>query len=611
MGSGVSERRVDLKREFDWPDELTGRLLTLTVDLGCVVGSDGLFRELSDGWPELLGHSCDDLLGRPFLDFVCPDDVSRTSDVLMELRRGTEVTRFDNRVVAADGSFRWLSWTAVGLPDEEQHYAVARDLTSQHKAEVDIGDSERRYLDMIESSHDLVQSITPDGHFEFVNRAWHDLLGYSEAELPDLTLYDIVDPVDHDRCRLLFGQLMSGQSIEQIEITFVAKDGRKFPVEGNATGRYRDSEFFAGHSFFRDITERKKAEELSVRYQKQLEQEVAERTSALVQSEKLATLGRLSAGMAHELNNPAAAAQRGAARLRDAITKTQAALLQLDNLAVDADAIPTVARLLERGEERAGRPDTLDALARSDRESDIESWLDQKGIDGSWEIAGSLVSLELTVDDLGGLAANLAADHLPVVLRLISHSHTAFELLEQISHGTRRVSEIVTALKAYSYMDQAPVQDVDIHEALDNTLIMLQGKLTSGVDVERSYGGDVPAIETHGSELNQVWTNLIDNAIDAMEGEGRIDIRTNPDDEWVVVEIEDNGPGIPPEHVDKVFDPFFTTKPPGKGTGLGLNIVYNIVNNQGGDIAVESEPGRTVFRVRIPIERHSEESQDD
>jgi PAS domain S-box-containing protein len=599
--SGVVEQAAGTGSE--WPHAVTGRLLEMTVDLACVASFDGYFVQLSDGWTDLLGYPCDELVGRPFLDFVDPDDVAATAEQLAILRTRGEIARFENRFVAQDGSRRWLVWCAIASQAEQRYHAVARDLTLRREADERVRESERRYLDLIESAHDIVQSIAPDGHFDFVNRAWHELLGYTPEELPALTLFDIVDPGDHDHCNLVIGRLMSGQSIEQVEVTFVTKDGRRIPVEGNASGRFRGGDYVATHAFFRDMTEKKRAEALSAQYQQQLEQEVAERTAALVQSEKLATLGRLSAGMAHELNNPATAAQRGAVRLRDALAQTCGGFLDLAGLGLTAADAARLAALVDLGASRAKSPDTVDPLSRSDREAVVESWLEAHGVDEGWELSGPLVSLGLGTPELDALAEGFPEPKLALALGLVCRSHLAFALMEQITHGTQRISEIVTALKDYSYMDRAPVQDIDVHAGLDNTLVMLQGKLKQGVEVERAYGQDLPLIEARGSELNQVWTNLIDNAADAMDASGRLVIRTSSDGESIVVEIEDDGPGIAADHVDKVFEPFFTTKLPGQGTGLGLNIVFNIVRGSGGQIDVRSEPGSTVFTVRIPIRR--------
>jgi PAS domain S-box-containing protein len=603
----MSESGTDINPK--WPGEVASQLLKLTSDLDCVLDQDGRIEALSDGWTDLLGRDCDGLLGHVLLDFVHPDDLERTTAALAGARYGGEIIRFQNRLVAGDGTSRSLVWSAVAQPDEERLYAVALDITPQREAEEQVRESERRYHDLIESSHDIVQSIDPEGRFEFVNRSWHEHLGYSPEELPDLTLFDIVDEVDHDHCSLLIQQVMSGMSFEKVEVTFVAKGGRKFPVEGNATGRFYDGQFVGTHTFFRDVSERKQAEALAAQYQERLEQEVAERSAALVQSEKLATLGRLSAGMAHELNNPAAAALRGAVRLREAVTQTCGGFVDLARIGLSGNEAGALTVLMNRGAERVKVPDALDPVARSDREVEIEDWLRDRVRGEPWELAGALVSLGLDIADLEEVADGFSPDKVPDVLGLMAQAATAYGLLEQITEGTKRISEIVTALKHYSYMDRAPVQDVNVHEGLDNTLVMLQGELKRGVEVERSYGADVPRIEVRGNELNQVWTNIIDNAVDAMDGHGRLAVRTSAVGDDVVVEIEDNGPGIPPKDLDHVFEPFFTTKLPGQGTGLGLNIAFNIVRGSGGQIDVRSRPGSTVFRVSIPVQRNATGSE--
>lgn len=582
---------------------LAERLLALTTDVACVAGFDGFFVELSDGWDDLLGYDRDELVGRPFIEFVHPDDVDETTRQLTAGREGGHIVRFENRFLAMDGSVRHLEWTAIADPAEARYHAVAHDLTAQRTSEARVAESERRYEDLIQSSHDLVQSIMPDGHFEFVNKAWYDRLGYTPAELPDLTLFDIVCEADHDHCSVLIGQIMSGQSFDTVEVTFVDKAGNQFPVEGNATGRFRDGEFVATHTFFRDVSERKAAEELSAKYQHELETEVAERTTALVRSEKLATLGRLSAGMAHELNNPASAATRGAEQLTAAVERTDRLLVELGALGLDGRGADTLTTLLDTAVTRARTPDPLDALTRSDREADLEDRLEGDGYAEPWDLAGPLVGMGLTIDDVDMLATTFDDARLRRVLSLAASTFTTFTLLAQIGHGSRRISEIVKALKDYSYMDRAPVQDLDVHEGLDNTLVMLQAKLKTGVEVTRDYDEHLPRIEALGSELNQVWTNLVDNAIDAMEGSGRLEIHTRGENDGIIVEIVDDGPGIAAEDVANIFDPFFTTKGPGKGTGLGLNIVFNIVRGSGGRIEVDSEPGRTVFAVHLPLTR--------
>lgn len=341
--------------------------------------------------------------------------------------------------------------------------------------------------------------------------------------------------------------------------------------------------------------QKKKLRDLEKAY---LQQEVM-----LRQSEKLATIGKLSAGMAHELNNPAAAAQRGAEQLKDAFLSLQKIHLKLVELDLTKEQIETLLALNGLALEKAAKPADVDSLTRSDREYDLEVWLEEQGVENAWEIAPTLVNLGYGRGDLNKLSTDFPPSEFKTIIAWLHLTYTIYSLQEEIGHGSRRVSEIVKALKAYSYMDQAPIQNVDIHEGLDNTLVILRSKLKPGIKVHRDYAADLPKIQAYGSELNQVWTNLIDNAIDAMDGVGEITLRTRHDEQWVIVDVIDNGPGIPEGIQSKLYDPFFTTKPPGKGTGLGLNISHNIiVHKHQGKITIDSQPGHTRFEVRLPLE---------
>jgi signal transduction histidine kinase len=244
----------------------------------------------------------------------------------------------------------------------------------------------------------------------------------------------------------------------------------------------------------------------------------------------------------------------------------------------------------------------LDALDLSDREAELEEWLEEREVANAWELAPALASMDYDASGLAALVDLFSAAELSVVLGWLNCVLTSQSLLLEIGEGAERVSQIVQALKFYAYLDQAPVQTVDVHEGLNSALLILRHKLKAGVRVRREYGSELPRLTAFGSELNQVWTNLIDNAIDAMAGQGEIIIRTRQENDYVVVEIEDSGPGIPPEIQSRVFDPFFTTKPPGQGTGLGLDISYNIiVRRHRGDIKLFSEPGRTRFQIWLPL----------
>lgn len=322
----------------------------------------------------------------------------------------------------------------------------------------------------------------------------------------------------------------------------------------------------------------------------------------LRQSEQMAQLGTLTAGVAHELNNPAAAVNRGADQMRDILlpfAQTQADLAKFDFSDSQKEIIDG---LTERAQKKADEDNLLNALDRNDREGELEDWLYDVEVDEPWEMAPTLVDLDLQVSELDKLRQKFNPQQLECLLRWLIATYQVNSLLREIGQGAGRISEIVKALKSYAYLDQAPVQSVDIHLDLNNTLVILRHKLVEGIEVKRVYDPNLPKVQAYGSELNQVWTNVIDNAIDAIDGDGTITLRTRQDDDWVVVEIQDNGPGIPDSIKNRIFDAFFTTKPPGKGTGLGLNISYNIVAyKHRGDIHVYSTPGFTCFQIWLPV----------
>jgi signal transduction histidine kinase len=327
--------------------------------------------------------------------------------------------------------------------------------------------------------------------------------------------------------------------------------------------------------------------------------------ASLQHTERMAQLGTLTAGLAHELNNPAAAVNRSADQLSEALVRHADATIAAAT-GLEEESAAVVARVVEDLRVRAGVGASLSAIDRSDAENQVGSWLDDNGIDRSWALAPGLVDAGFTEQELTALSTDLGGAKLAEVIELIDATHDQLSILHQIEEGTRRISSIVKALRSYSYLDRAPVQDVDVTVGLEDTLLLLEHK-TKDITVERRYSDDLPVIEALGSELNQVWTNLIDNAIYALHdsdiADPRLVVRTIATDNGVAVEIEDNGPGIPTEIQGRIFDSFFTTKPPGSGSGLGLDISQNIVvQHHGGDLTVESRPGRTVARVELPRE---------
>ena len=320
--------------------------------------------------------------------------------------------------------------------------------------------------------------------------------------------------------------------------------------------------------------------------------------SLLHQQEKLAALGTMSAGLAHELNNPAAAAQRSAAELNKTLLKLQVLTHQIDATAFRENQTDWLNEFMQEASRRFAAPVKLEALERIELVDQLQAWLEANKLESPWSLAPAMVTFGWKVEELEKLRGSACFD---LSIQWLGIGCLTLGLLSEVRQATERISQIVAAVKSYTYLDQAPLLEVDVHEGLENTLVILQHKLKQGVTIKREYSANLPHIEAYASELNQVWTNILDNAIDAMNGKGEIGLRTYAEGDHVVVEISDNGPGIPQEILSRIFDPFFTTKPPGKGTGLGLHISHDIVaNRHRGLLLVDSQPGATTFKVILP-----------
>lgn len=317
-------------------------------------------------------------------------------------------------------------------------------------------------------------------------------------------------------------------------------------------------------------------------------------------NDKMVALGTLSAGLAHELNNPAAAARRSADQLQKAFFSMQELILDIQKLGLEQAELDRFWEAIKPPDRQVETEPTA-LLEQVDRQTEVEEWLAANGVDEGWNLAVSLAGAGWDAARLTKFSTMLTKAQVIALVKGLAEGIQVNTLLNDVLLSTERISSIIQSVKEYSYLDQAPVQEVDIHTGLENTLVILNHKLKKGVKVIRSYAPDLPHIEAHGSELNQVWTNLIDNAVDALQGKGEIILRTFERDGRVIIEIQDNGPGIPANIQERIFEPFFTTKPPGSGTGLGLHISYTIIRNHHGTISLTSQPGKTCFQVELPV----------
>jgi len=470
------------------------------------------------------------------------------------------------------------------------------DITERRKARQELEEANRLVRLVLQSTGEGIYGVDMKGECTFANRACVELLGFeSDGELLGRHMHKLVhhtrpsgEPYPVEDCRI-YKAFREHVGVHVDDEIMFKKDGSSFPAEYWSYPLEQDGELVGCVLTFVDITERRRVE------------------NELRQTEKLAALGKMSAGLAHELNNPAAAALRAGRQLGDGLAALQAATADLCSTRIEARQLLTVLNQAAALVERAAHASPLSALEATDREQELLQWLEERGVDDAWEMAGSLVRSGVGPEELVALQGDLGPAAMGSATRWLVTALDLNDLVDTVTRSAASISELVGIVKSSSHMDRAPADRVDVHVGIDDTLRILHHKLKDGIEVVRDFAADLPLVQTRGGELNQVWTNLIDNAAGALKGRGTITIRTLASGKHVVVDVIDDGPGIPEDIQAKIFDPFFTTKGVGEGTGLGLDVARRIVSGRcGGSIECTSRPGATRFRVRLLPDRSCE-----
>lgn len=462
------------------------------------------------------------------------------------------------------------------------------DITDRRIAEDGLRQSEETVRGLLSATGQGIYGVDMDGNCTFANPSCLEMLGcVKDEDLLGKNMHELVhhtrpngDPYPVEDCQI-YQAFREERGIHISDEIVWRLDSSSFPAEYWSHPLMLHGKLSGCVVAFVDITDRLRVEE------------------ELRQGEKLAALGKLSAGLAHELNNPAAAAQRASSQIAEFIPELDSLVVKLSAHGLNGDHW---ARLRDAVGSTASGPSALSELDRADLEDSLTAWLADHGIDEAWRISHGLVVAGADPSSIESLASDLPEAALADAFAWISCSRSVADLVETVATSTRSISELIGAVKEYSYMDRAPEQEIDVHDGLESTLRILNHKLKQGTRLTRDYDRELPRISVPAGELNQVWTNLIDNAIDAAGVDGEVTIRTSQQGEALVVEIADNGDGIPVEIQSRVFDPFFTTKDVGEGTGMGLDVARRIVKERcRGEIGFQSEPGETRFWVRLPL----------
>ncbi len=461
------------------------------------------------------------------------------------------------------------------------------DITERRRAEDSLRQSEETVRGLLSATGQGIYGVDMDGNCTFANPSCLSMLGcQNDEDLLGGNMHELIhhtrpsgEPYPVEDCHI-YQAFREQEGIHISDEIVWRMDGTSFPAEYWSHPIMLDGELAGCVVAFVDISERIRVEE------------------ELRQSEKLSALGKLSAGLAHELNNPAAAAQRAAAQMSDHLADLESHAIRVSQYGLTRQQWD---RLREHQEDEPASS-AKSALDLADVEDAISRWLADHGVDDGWKVAPGLVAAGMDEAALDALASNLPDESVADAVAWLSCSRSVKDLIGTVEMSTHSISELVAAVKQYSYMDRAPEQEIDVHDGIEGTLRILNHKLKQGPQLVREYDRNLPHIWVPAGELNQVWTNLIDNAIDAAGADGAVTLRTFRDGDALVVQVADDGKGIPVHVQSRIFDPFFTTKDVGEGTGMGLDVARRIVKKRcQGEIGFQSKPGDTRFWVRLPL----------
>ena len=587
---------ITLQKKAESDLRVYSQIVSTSTDFVTLIDRDYVYRVVNRAYLNLLGKSRDEIVGHTIAEVLGAERFETSAKPNVDKALAGEPTNFQTQMLTPDGGRRILDLRCDPFCDEDGEIVGVlvdgRDVTEEQEAQEALRQADELIRLLLDSTAEGIYGIDLDGNCTFANPACARLLGFESVDdLLGRQMHKLIHhtrvngkPYPVDECRI-YQAFRKGEGTHVDDEVMFCADGRPFPAEYWSYPMFRDDELVGCVVTFVDITERRRVED------------------ELRQTEKMAALGKLSAGLAHELNNPAAAATRAAKQLGEGIDGLQSVTIELAQADIGPDDWKLLRESLDDIEKRSLARADLSPIEANDREEELLEWLDGHDIAESWMIAPVFVNVSIEAADLDLLADKLSATPLPLAMIWLCRAITASDLCNIVERSSASISELVNTVKSYSHMDRAPSLQVDIHDGIEDTLAIMNHKLKSGVEVIREYDRNLPQVTAQGGELNQVWTNLFDNAVGAMDGKGTIKIKTYLDDDMVTVMVTDSGPGIPKDIQHRIFEPFFTTKGVGDGTGLGLDVVNRIVTNRcGGRIEMESEPGNTTFRVRIPVE---------